>query len=87
MKVIYIKHRLPSAKIDHKTPFEIVHRSKPSVKHIHDRVHGPSISRVRVPKQWRVGRPSMDAAASTVFNYSSQYNVKAEASSTFLWET
>uniref|UniRef100_A0AAV1TG08 Integrase catalytic domain-containing protein n=1 Tax=Peronospora matthiolae TaxID=2874970 RepID=A0AAV1TG08_9STRA len=31
---IYIKNRLPSPKIDHKTPFEIVYKSKPSVKHM-----------------------------------------------------
>uniref|UniRef100_A0AAV1VB90 Integrase catalytic domain-containing protein n=1 Tax=Peronospora matthiolae TaxID=2874970 RepID=A0AAV1VB90_9STRA len=34
MKAIYIKNRLPSPKIDHKTPFEIVYKSKPSVKHM-----------------------------------------------------
>uniref|UniRef100_A0AAV1VBJ8 Integrase catalytic domain-containing protein n=1 Tax=Peronospora matthiolae TaxID=2874970 RepID=A0AAV1VBJ8_9STRA len=34
MTAIYIKNRLPSSKIDHKTPFEIVYKSKPSVKHM-----------------------------------------------------
>uniref|UniRef100_A0AAV1TWC1 Polyprotein n=1 Tax=Peronospora matthiolae TaxID=2874970 RepID=A0AAV1TWC1_9STRA len=34
MTAIYIKNRLPSPKIDHKTPFEIVYKSKPSVKHM-----------------------------------------------------
>ncbi|CAI5708930.1 unnamed protein product [Hyaloperonospora brassicae] len=34
MTAIYIKNRLPSPKILHKTPFEIVCGSKPSVKHM-----------------------------------------------------
>uniref|UniRef100_A0AAV1VAV6 Integrase catalytic domain-containing protein n=1 Tax=Peronospora matthiolae TaxID=2874970 RepID=A0AAV1VAV6_9STRA len=34
MTAIYIKNRLPSPKIDHETPFEIVYKSKPSVKHM-----------------------------------------------------
>ncbi|KAG2759142.1 hypothetical protein Pcac1_g28797 [Phytophthora cactorum] len=34
MTVIYVKNRLPSPKIEHKTPFEIVYKSKPSVKHM-----------------------------------------------------
>ncbi|KAG3176917.1 hypothetical protein PC128_g17075 [Phytophthora cactorum] len=34
MSAIYVKNRLPSPKIEHKTPFEIVYKSKPSVKHI-----------------------------------------------------
>ena len=34
MAAIYIKNRLPSPKIASKTPFEIVYKSKPSVKHI-----------------------------------------------------
>uniref|UniRef100_A0AAV1V9F8 Polyprotein n=1 Tax=Peronospora matthiolae TaxID=2874970 RepID=A0AAV1V9F8_9STRA len=34
MTAIYIKNRLPSPKIDHKNPFEIVYKSKPSVKHM-----------------------------------------------------
>uniref|UniRef100_A0AAV1U9U7 Integrase catalytic domain-containing protein n=1 Tax=Peronospora matthiolae TaxID=2874970 RepID=A0AAV1U9U7_9STRA len=34
MTAIYIKNRLPSSKIDHKTPFEIVYKSKPSIKHM-----------------------------------------------------
>ncbi|KAG2971880.1 hypothetical protein C6341_g21934 [Phytophthora cactorum] len=33
MTAIYVKNRLPSPKIEHKTPFEIVYKSKPSVKH------------------------------------------------------
>uniref|UniRef100_A0AAV1THG6 Reverse transcriptase Ty1/copia-type domain-containing protein n=1 Tax=Peronospora matthiolae TaxID=2874970 RepID=A0AAV1THG6_9STRA len=33
MTAIYVKNRLPSPKDVHKTPFEIVHNSKPSVKH------------------------------------------------------
>ncbi|KAG3230551.1 hypothetical protein PI124_g24351 [Phytophthora idaei] len=34
MTAIYVKNRLPSPKIKHKTPFEIVYKSKPSVKHM-----------------------------------------------------
>ena len=34
MTAIYIKNRLPSPKITHKSPFEIVCGSKPSVKHM-----------------------------------------------------
>ncbi|KAG3207571.1 hypothetical protein PC129_g21391 [Phytophthora cactorum] len=34
MSAIYVKNRLPSPKIEHKTPFEIVYKSKPGVKHI-----------------------------------------------------
>ena len=34
MTAIYVKNRLPSPKIAHKTPFEIVHNTKPSVKHM-----------------------------------------------------
>uniref|UniRef100_A0AAV1UAX1 Integrase catalytic domain-containing protein n=1 Tax=Peronospora matthiolae TaxID=2874970 RepID=A0AAV1UAX1_9STRA len=34
MTVIYVKNRLPSPKVVHKTPFEIVYNSKPSVKHM-----------------------------------------------------
>ncbi|CAH0476234.1 unnamed protein product [Peronospora belbahrii] len=34
MAAIYIKNRLPSPKITSKRPYEIVHRSKPSVKHM-----------------------------------------------------
>ncbi|KAG2762260.1 hypothetical protein Pcac1_g25895 [Phytophthora cactorum] len=34
MTTIYVKNRLPSPKIEHKTPFEIVYKSKPSVKHV-----------------------------------------------------
>ncbi|CAI5707657.1 unnamed protein product [Peronospora farinosa] len=35
MAAIYIKNCLPSPKIASKTPFEIVYKSKPSVKHIY----------------------------------------------------
>uniref|UniRef100_H3HA18 Integrase catalytic domain-containing protein n=1 Tax=Phytophthora ramorum TaxID=164328 RepID=H3HA18_PHYRM len=35
MTAIYVKNRLPSPKVEHKTPFEIVYKSKPSVKHMH----------------------------------------------------
>ena len=35
MTAIYIKNRLPSPKSDTKTPFEMVHKSKPNVKHMH----------------------------------------------------
>uniref|UniRef100_A0AAV1V4J6 Integrase catalytic domain-containing protein n=1 Tax=Peronospora matthiolae TaxID=2874970 RepID=A0AAV1V4J6_9STRA len=35
MTAVYVKNRLPSPKIPHKTPFEIVYNSKPSVKHMH----------------------------------------------------
>ncbi|KAG2767492.1 hypothetical protein Pcac1_g21025 [Phytophthora cactorum] len=35
MTTIYVMNRLPSPKIEHKTPFEIVYKSKPSVKHMH----------------------------------------------------
>ena len=34
MAAIYIKNRLPSPKIANKTPFEIVYKHKPSVKHM-----------------------------------------------------
>uniref|UniRef100_A0AAV1V8Y6 Integrase catalytic domain-containing protein n=1 Tax=Peronospora matthiolae TaxID=2874970 RepID=A0AAV1V8Y6_9STRA len=34
MTAIYVKNRLPSPKVVHKTPFEIVYNSKPSVKHM-----------------------------------------------------
>uniref|UniRef100_A0AAV1VDV7 Reverse transcriptase Ty1/copia-type domain-containing protein n=1 Tax=Peronospora matthiolae TaxID=2874970 RepID=A0AAV1VDV7_9STRA len=34
MKAIYVKNRLPSPKVVHKTPFEIFYNLKPSVKHI-----------------------------------------------------
>ncbi|GAB9476362.1 putative Integrase [Globisporangium polare] len=34
MTAIYIKNRLPSPKSDSETPFEIVNKSKPSVKHM-----------------------------------------------------
>ncbi|KAG2768596.1 hypothetical protein PC113_g25262 [Phytophthora cactorum] len=34
MTAIYVKNRLPSPKIEHKTPFEIVYKCKPSVKHM-----------------------------------------------------
>uniref|UniRef100_H3H4I7 Integrase catalytic domain-containing protein n=1 Tax=Phytophthora ramorum TaxID=164328 RepID=H3H4I7_PHYRM len=34
MTAIYVKNRLPSPKVEHETPFEIVYKSKPSVKHM-----------------------------------------------------
>uniref|UniRef100_A0AAV1VK09 Integrase catalytic domain-containing protein n=1 Tax=Peronospora matthiolae TaxID=2874970 RepID=A0AAV1VK09_9STRA len=34
MTAIYVKNRLPSPKVVHKTPFEIVYNLKPSVKHM-----------------------------------------------------
>ena len=34
MKAVYVKNRLPSHKIPHKTPFEIVYSSNPSAKHM-----------------------------------------------------
>uniref|UniRef100_H3H8R5 Integrase catalytic domain-containing protein n=1 Tax=Phytophthora ramorum TaxID=164328 RepID=H3H8R5_PHYRM len=34
MTAIYVTNRLPSLKVEHKTPFEIVYKSKPSVKHM-----------------------------------------------------
>ncbi|KAG2765713.1 hypothetical protein PC113_g24618 [Phytophthora cactorum] len=34
MTTIYVENRLPSPKTEHKTPFEIVYKSKPSVKHM-----------------------------------------------------
>uniref|UniRef100_H3GS33 Uncharacterized protein n=1 Tax=Phytophthora ramorum TaxID=164328 RepID=H3GS33_PHYRM len=34
MTAIYVKNRLSSPKVEHKTPFEIVYKSKPSVKHM-----------------------------------------------------
>uniref|UniRef100_A0AAV1THV2 Copia protein n=1 Tax=Peronospora matthiolae TaxID=2874970 RepID=A0AAV1THV2_9STRA len=34
MTAVYVKNRLPSPKIPHKTPFEIVYNSKSSVKHM-----------------------------------------------------
>ncbi|KAG2804801.1 hypothetical protein PC116_g34565 [Phytophthora cactorum] len=39
MTAIYVKNRLPSPKIEHKTPFEIVYKSKPSVEHIDIKYH------------------------------------------------
>uniref|UniRef100_H3GNZ2 Integrase catalytic domain-containing protein n=1 Tax=Phytophthora ramorum TaxID=164328 RepID=H3GNZ2_PHYRM len=35
MTVIFVKNRLSSPTVEHKTPFEIVYKSKPSVKHMH----------------------------------------------------
>uniref|UniRef100_A0AAV1TBW8 Integrase catalytic domain-containing protein n=1 Tax=Peronospora matthiolae TaxID=2874970 RepID=A0AAV1TBW8_9STRA len=37
MTAVYVKNRLPSPKIPHKTPFEIVYNSKPSVKHMREK--------------------------------------------------
>ena len=51
MTAIYIKNRLPSPKIDHKTPYEIVYKSKPSVKHM--RVFGCQ-AYILTPKEKRL---------------------------------
>uniref|UniRef100_A0AAV1TDZ7 Retroviral polymerase SH3-like domain-containing protein n=1 Tax=Peronospora matthiolae TaxID=2874970 RepID=A0AAV1TDZ7_9STRA len=51
MTAIYIKDRLPSPKVMHKTPFEIVHNSKPSVKHM--RVFGCQVY-ILTPKEKRL---------------------------------
>ena len=51
MTAIYIKNRLPSPKIQDKTPFEIMYKSKPSVKHM--RVFGCR-AYVLTPKEKRL---------------------------------
>uniref|UniRef100_A0AAV1U7J4 Uncharacterized protein n=1 Tax=Peronospora matthiolae TaxID=2874970 RepID=A0AAV1U7J4_9STRA len=51
MTAIYIKNRLPSPKIDHKTPFEIVYKSKPGVKRM--RVFGCQ-AYILTPKEKRL---------------------------------
>ncbi|KAF1322206.1 Integrase catalytic core protein, partial [Globisporangium splendens] len=51
MTAIYIKNRLPSPKSDTKTPFEMVNKSKPSVKHM--RVFG-CLAYVLTPKEKRL---------------------------------
>uniref|UniRef100_A0AAV1U9H3 Integrase catalytic domain-containing protein n=1 Tax=Peronospora matthiolae TaxID=2874970 RepID=A0AAV1U9H3_9STRA len=51
MTAIYIKNRLPSPNVMHKTPFEIVHNSKPSVKHM--RVFGCQVY-ILTPKENRL---------------------------------
>jgi hypothetical protein len=51
MTAIYIKNRLPSPKSDSKTPFEMVNKSKPSVKHM--RVFG-CLAYVLTPKEKRL---------------------------------
>ncbi|KAG4028275.1 hypothetical protein PC123_g29117 [Phytophthora cactorum] len=51
MTAIYVKNRLPSPKIEHKTPFEIVYKSKPSVKHM--RVFGCR-TYILIPKEKRL---------------------------------
>ena len=51
MTAIYIKNRLPSPKIPGKTPFEIVYKSKPSVKHM--RVFGCKVFTL-TPKEKRL---------------------------------
>ena len=60
MTAIYVKNRLPSPKIPDMTPFEIVCKSKPSVKHM--RVFGcqayiltPSEKRLKWDPKARVG--------------------------------
>uniref|UniRef100_A0AAV1TKR7 Integrase catalytic domain-containing protein n=1 Tax=Peronospora matthiolae TaxID=2874970 RepID=A0AAV1TKR7_9STRA len=51
MTAIYVKNCLPSPKVMHKTPFEIVHNSKPSVKHM--RVFGCQVY-ILTPKEKRL---------------------------------
>ncbi|KAL8001625.1 putative integrase, catalytic core, ribonuclease H-like superfamily [Plasmopara halstedii] len=51
MTAIYIKNRLPSPRMKNKTPFEIVHKSKPSVKHM--RIFGCRVY-VLTPKEKRL---------------------------------
>uniref|UniRef100_A0AAV1VFF0 Polyprotein n=1 Tax=Peronospora matthiolae TaxID=2874970 RepID=A0AAV1VFF0_9STRA len=51
MTAVYVKNRLPSPKIPHKTPFEIVYSSKPSVKHM--RVFGCQ-AYILTPKEKRL---------------------------------
>ena len=51
MTAIYVKNRLPSPKIVHKTPFEIVYNSKPNVKHV--RVFGCQ-AYILTPKEKRL---------------------------------
>ena len=51
MAAIYIKNRLPSPKIQEKTPFEIVYKCKPSVRHM--RVFGCRVY-VLTPKEKRL---------------------------------
>ena len=51
MTAIYVKNRLPSPKVVHKTSFEIVHNSKPSVKHM--RVFGCQVY-ILTPKEKRL---------------------------------
>uniref|UniRef100_A0AAV1VJG3 Polyprotein n=1 Tax=Peronospora matthiolae TaxID=2874970 RepID=A0AAV1VJG3_9STRA len=51
MTAVYVKNRLPSPKIPHKTPFEIVYNSKPSVKHM--RVFGCQ-AYILTPKEKRL---------------------------------
>ena len=51
MTAIYVKNRLPSPKIPHKTPFEIIYKSKPSIKHM--RVFGCQ-TYILTPKEKRL---------------------------------
>lgn len=51
MTAIYVKNRLLSPKIVHKTPFEIIYDSKPSVKHM--RVFGCQ-AYILTPKEKRL---------------------------------
>ena len=60
MTAIHVKNRLPSPKLKSKTPFKIVHKSKPSVKHM--RVFGfrayvltPKEKRLKWDPKSRVG--------------------------------
>ena len=50
MTAIYVKNRLPLPRIVHKTSFEIVHNSKPSVKHM--RVFGCQVYTLTPKEKW-----------------------------------
>uniref|UniRef100_H3H6A9 Integrase catalytic domain-containing protein n=2 Tax=Phytophthora ramorum TaxID=164328 RepID=H3H6A9_PHYRM len=55
MTAIYVKNRLPSPKVEHKTPFEIVYKSKPSVKHMHPKARaGLFLGYEEVSKAYRL---------------------------------
>ena len=51
MTAVYIKNRLPSPKVDNKTPYELVYKSKPSVQHM--RVFG-CLVHVLTPREKRL---------------------------------
>ncbi|KAG4037401.1 hypothetical protein PC123_g27034 [Phytophthora cactorum] len=61
MTAIYVKNRLPSPKIEHKTPFEIVYKSKPSVKHM--RVFGCRTCSWTPKGKWRNRDVNIDESA------------------------